>query len=96
MGVLILLLGYVLMGVKLWALIDATMRPAEAYVAADTATKPIWLGLLAAAVVTGFIATVGPVRGSFLGGELGLLSLAGLVVALVYLLAVRSRLRDVE
>ena len=95
-GITLLLLGYVLIGVKIWALVDAAIRPAGAFVAADAASKPVWIGLLAASVVTGFLATFGPVRGTVFGGELGLLSLAGIVVSLVYLLAVRSRLRDLE
>ena len=72
---LVIFLAIVL--VKLFALIDAVMRPAGAFTYADKQTKQIWLVILAAALLTTFA--------SFL-------SLVGLVAALVYLLDVRPAL----
>jgi Protein of unknown function (DUF2516) len=67
----------VLLVVKLWALVDAVLRPAQGYVAADKLTKTAWLWILGLA----FAADV--VLHSML------LVLAGTVAAFVYLLDVR-------
>ena len=72
---LVIFLAIVL--VKLFALVDATMRPAGAFTYADKQTKQIWLAILVVALLTTFA--------SFL-------SLVGLVAALVYLLDVRPAL----
>ena len=76
-NLLLLVLGIGALGVKVWALIDAVTRPGEAYVAAGKLSKPIWIAILAAAVL--------------LGGTnvLGLFGLVGLVAAIVYLVDVR-------
>lgn len=37
--------------VKLWALIDAILRPGQVYVAADKQTKPAWMWILGLALV---------------------------------------------
>jgi hypothetical protein len=69
---LVIFLAIVL--IKLFALVDAATRPAGLFVYAEKLTKPIWLAILAAALLSTF---------------LGFLSLIGLVAALVYLLDVR-------
>jgi hypothetical protein len=68
--------------VDAFALVDALTRPARAYLAADKLNKPAWsiiLGLALAAHVLVYST---------------LLSLAGLIAALVYLLDVRPALRE--
>ena len=75
--------GIVLLVVKFWALIDATLRPAEAFVAADKLTKTAWLWILGLT----FVAHV--VLPSML------LLLAGTVAAFVYILDVRPALASV-
>lgn len=39
-----------LLALKLWAFVDALLRPAEAYVATGKLTKPAWLLILGLAV----------------------------------------------
>lgn len=69
--------------VELFALIDAAIRPGQAYVAAGISwSKGIWIGVLLAAVLIGRV---------FL-----FLALAGLVAAIVYLVDVRPKLRQVQ
>ena len=67
----------VLLVIKLWALVDALLRPAEAFSAADKLTKTAWLWILGLAFVTDVV----------LGALI--LMLAGTVAAFVYLLDVR-------
>jgi len=74
------ILGWVaiaLLVVKLWALVDAVLRPAQAFVAADKLTKTAWLWILGLAFVADVV-----LASTFL-------MLAGIIAALVYLLDVR-------
>jgi hypothetical protein len=72
---------YLLLGlVKMWALIDAVLRPAPAFVAADKLTKTGWLWIL------GLTLAAHVLLPSLL------LYLAGTVAAFVYLLDVRPAL----
>ncbi len=73
---------YVLLGVKVWALIDALTRPGPAYVAAGKMTKQAWLLILGLTVVTSLL----------WGSPLGLFSIVGTVAAFVYLLDARPAL----
>jgi Protein of unknown function (DUF2516) len=73
---------FVLMGVKAWALVDALIRPAAAYIAAGKLTKPAWLLILGLTVVTAVLWS----------SPLGLLSIVGTVAAFVYLLDVKPAL----
>jgi hypothetical protein len=76
---------YALMGVKVWALVDALTRPAAAYVAAEKLTKQGWLLILGLTVVSSLLWTY----------PLGLLSIVGTVAAFVYLLDARPALASV-
>lgn len=71
-------------GLKLWALIDASVRPAEAYPAAGKLTKLAWVAILAAALVLGGF------------NALGLFGLVGAVAAIVYLVDVRPAVRELR
>jgi hypothetical protein len=64
--------------VKIWALVDALIRPQRAYVAAGKQTKTLWVAILAVAVLASYF---------------GFLALIGFVAALVYLLDVRPAVR---
>lgn len=75
---------YALIAVKLWALADAAIRPAPAFVAVGKLTKPIWLGILAAALLFGLL------------GAFNLLGLVGTVAAIVYLVDVRPAVRELR
>jgi hypothetical protein len=50
---LVLGLGLLALGIKVWALVDSITRPGPAYPAAGKLTKPVWVGILAAAVLLG-------------------------------------------
>lgn len=76
---------FALMAVKVYALIDALIRPAEAYVAAGKLTKPAWLLILGLTVVSSLLWS----------SPLGLLSIAGTVGAFVYLLDAKPALISV-
>lgn len=77
-----LLLGLVLLAPKLWALIDACIRAEQAYYAAGKWTKVGWVVVLA--------------LGALIGQGIGMLGIASLVAAIVYLVDVRPALRDVR
>jgi hypothetical protein len=66
--------------IKLFALVDALIRPANAFPAADKQTKKFWL------MVTGL---------AVLSTVVGFLSIVGLVAALVYLVDVRPAVKDI-
>lgn len=75
LGLLFLVLG----AVKAWALVDALLRPAAAFPAADKLTKAAWLWILGLSLATHLV----------FASPLGLLSIAGTIAAIVYLLDVR-------
>jgi Protein of unknown function (DUF2516) len=76
---------FVILAVKVWAFVDALLRPAEAYVAAGKLTKQAWLLILGLTVAT---ALVWP-------SVIGLLSIVGIVAAFVYILDVRPALASI-
>lgn len=73
---------FVLLAIKLWALVDASLRPAQAYDAADKLTKTGWLWILGLTFLAHLL------LGSFL------LSILGTVAAFVYLLDVKPALAE--
>lgn len=75
------LLGLALFGLKAFALLDAGLRPEPVWRAAVSQSKTFWLVLLVLAVIF---------------GGLGILGLAGLVAAIVYLVDVRPKLREMQ
>ena len=79
------LLGLLTLGLlvlKLFALVDAAVRPEPVWRAAGTSSKTLWLVLLVVAVL--------------FNGLGGILAIAGLVAAIVYLVDVRPKLREVR
>lgn len=83
-NVLLLALGLLALALKLWALVDAIIRPGAAFPAAGKLSKPIWIAILAAAVLLGGASV------------LGLLGLLGTVAAVVYLVDVRPAVRELR
>ena len=71
--------------VKVFTLIDAVTRRADAFVAASKQTKIFWTLILGIAVAWNF----------FFPQFLSIINLIGLVAALVYLVDVRPALREV-
>ncbi len=81
-NLLLLGLGLLALAIKVWALVDAVTRPGPAYAAASKLSKPIWVGILVAAVLLGGMSVM------------GLFGLLGTVAAIVYLVDVRPALRE--
>ncbi|QOR70159.1 DUF2516 family protein [Ruania alkalisoli] len=81
------LLGFSAMALALWALIDAAIRPSQAFVSADKRTKVFWLAMSGGAALLAWLAVVGAFSGL-------LFSLIAGVMAGVYLADVRPAVRD--
>jgi uncharacterized membrane protein len=80
---LMLFIFTVLLVVKVWAMADALIRPAGAYVASGKLTKPAWVLILALALAVHLLDR----------SAIGILSLLGTVAAFVYLADARPALR---
>jgi hypothetical protein len=78
---LVLFVGFLV--IKIWAVADCATRPSDAFVAANRRTRMFWLLLTGIAALTAFVAS-----------PIGIFGLAGLIVALVYLLDVRPRVQE--
>jgi hypothetical protein len=74
----VMLLALVALGLKLFALVDALIRPERVWRAVIEQPKAMWVVILAVAALTSFF---------------GFFAIIGLVAALVYLLDVRPKLR---
>ncbi|MDX6260944.1 MAG: hypothetical protein QOH84_2632 [Kribbellaceae bacterium] len=74
---------WIVLGLKLVALVDAAFRPRAVFVAADKLTKPGWVLILAAFTLSQI----------FQGGWLSFFGLIGIVAAGVYLVDARPALR---
>lgn len=81
-------LGLLMAVVEVWALIDAALRPPQAFVAADKQTKNTWLALLGIAVVLNLVL--------FGGGALSIFAIIGIIIALVYFVDARPAVREVQ
>lgn len=81
-----LVLWVVLLGVKVFALVDALIRKDALYVAADKQNKAFWLVLLAVFLVLHIV----------IQAPLNILNLIGTVVAFVYLADVRPTLQSMH
>jgi hypothetical protein len=68
------------------AFVDAAIRPKQAYVAAGKQTKPFWLLILG---ITAFANLIG------FGGVQSLITIVGVIAALVYFVDVRPALKQV-
>ena len=74
-----------LLVVKLWALVDAITRPAQAFIAADKQTKTAWLWILGLSFAISVVFRY----------PLGILALIGTVASFVYLVDVKPALAAV-
>lgn len=75
-----LVIGLAIVVVKVFALVDVATRRQSAFPAAGKQSKQFWVIVLVVALLTSFV---------------GLLSLIGLVAALVYLVDVRPAVKEV-
>lgn len=72
--------GWIVLGLSAWALVDCALRPARAFPAADRQTKPAWLIFLTLALVV-----------QLLTEPLSIMGIVAIVVSVFYLADVRSR-----
>lgn len=79
LGGIFLLINLVVLAVTVFALIDASVRPPQGFVAAEKQTKQFWIVVLVVAVVVAFAK---------------FLTFLALIAALVYLLDVRPAVRS--
>jgi hypothetical protein len=84
-GLVELLITLAMVAVKAFAVVDAVSRSPQAFVAADKQTKPFWLIVLGLALVANLL----------IWQPIGILNLAGIVAALVYLADARPALQQV-
>jgi hypothetical protein len=78
-------LWVVFLGLKAFAFVDCIRRPAQAFPAIGRKSKVLWL------ILTGVSAATALIPGS----PLGLIGIAGLVVALIYLFDVRPKIIEI-
>ncbi|MFF0293248.1 DUF2516 family protein [Kitasatospora sp. NPDC004615] len=78
-------LATAIIGYKIFAFVDAAIRRDDAYRAADKKTKGFWLVVLGLALGADLLFGANPVS--------GLLTLAGLVAAIVYVVDVRPAIK---
>lgn len=79
------LLWVVFLALKAFAFIDCLRQPRAAFPAIDRKSKGLWLTLTAVGLATAVL----------IGQTLGLIGLAGVVIALIYLFDVRPKIRDI-
>jgi Protein of unknown function (DUF2516) len=80
-----LALFVIVLGLSVWGLIDAAIRPKQAFASAGKRTKTFWTLVLAGATAVAFVAVPYPIG----IGQLGFLALIAAVAAIVYLVDVR-------
>jgi hypothetical protein len=79
---LYLALGFIALGIEVWAFSDCVRRPGTAFEAAFKRTKGFWLALTGGAVVVGLLS-------AFSGGGFNLFQIIAIVAACVYLADVK-------
>jgi hypothetical protein len=84
-GLLLLVVHWVVVGLGLWALVDALVRPAPAYVAAGKLTKPAWAAITALALLIAYFTPM-----------FSFLWLPAVVGSVVYLVDVRPAVRGMR
>lgn len=84
-------LALLALGIELWALVDCLQRKPATFEATFKRTKSFWLGMTGAAAGIGALtAWVGP------AGLFGLLQLAAIIAACVYLADVKPAVSEVR
>ena len=76
------LIWLAVLGVQVYALVDAAVRPAAAYLAAGKLTKPAWVAILAVSLAVGQLLSL-----------ISTLGLVAIVATIVYFVDVRPALR---
>lgn len=83
---LYLALGFIALGIEVWALADCVRRPGAAFEGAFKRTKGFWLALTGGAVLVGLLSALSSLNG--LGG-FNLFQLVAVIAACVYLADVK-------
>jgi hypothetical protein len=92
-GLILLVMAVVVLGMQGYALVDAARQKPQVFVAAGKLTKQKWMIILGISLAFGLLGF----PSSFLSlGVLGILYLAAVVAAGVYLVDVRPALRSVS
>ena len=86
-GLIVVVLGLLFAVVKVWAFLDCLRRPTAGFPAVGRLNKTFWLIISGIAALTGI--------GFWFINPVGLIGIAGLVAALVYLFDVRPRLIEI-
>ena len=84
-GIVLLAVWVVTFGVKIFAFVDCIRRPQQAFPAVGRQSKALWLILTGLGAATGF----------FPGQTIGIIGIAGLVVAMIYVFDVRMKIIDI-
>ena len=84
-GLLLQGIDWAALGLAIWALVDAVIRPANGFVAASKLNKPAWVGITVLAVI--FARVFGPPN---------ILWIVAVVAASVYLVDVRPAVRGLQ
>ncbi len=83
-------LALVALAVEGWALGDAVIRPAQAFVAVGKQTKPLWLIILGVATAVGLWTAL--VAGGM--SAINILAIAAFVASAIYLTDVRPKVKE--
>jgi hypothetical protein len=81
-GLLLEGVHWLVVALAAWALVDALIRPAQAYVAVGKLTKPAWAAITALALVLAYFASL-----------FSLFWLPAVIASILYLVDVRPKLR---
>ncbi len=71
--------------IKVWAFVDCARQRQDAFPAVQRQTKTLWLILTGIAALTGLLP----------GLTLGIIGIAGIVIALIYLFEIKPRIAQV-
>lgn len=86
---IILVLSVVVFVAAAWGFIDAIRYPNSAYQSAGKSSKVLWLVILGAATLVGFVSLPWPLGQG--GGVVGLLGIAAIVATVYYFVDVRPK-----
>lgn len=84
-GTILLVVRLVLLALAVWAVIDAAIRPTEAFPAAGKLTKPGWL-----------LITIIAGAATYFFGAISFLGIIGVIASIVYLVDVRPAVRELQ
>lgn len=85
---LYLVLGYIALGIELWAFVDCLRRPAASFEATLKRTKGFWMAITGGAAVVGIFSALSP--------GFGLFKLVAIVAACVYLADVKPAVSEIR